>query len=125
MSPPVTTTDTFSPTTTTLTMTTAKIGDDSKEASDVPHIAAVPSFSLRSTAIYSPPHGDRVPSGRNELIKTDTSIFKYYLPENRSKPMVNNRSFFCKYIHTDFRIKYSLDKIIYSNSISYNFTIIK
>jgi hypothetical protein len=91
MSPPVTTTITSSPTTPTVTMTSARIDDDRKEISDPSDIIAVPSFPLRSTAVYSPPHGDRIPSGRNELINTDTSIFKYYLPENRSKRTVINQ----------------------------------
>lgn len=90
MGPSVTTTITSSPETSTVTMTTAKIDDDRKEISNISDITALPSFQLRSTAVYSPPHGDRIPSGRNELINTDTSIFKYYLPENRSKRAVIN-----------------------------------
>jgi hypothetical protein len=95
MGPPITTTDIISPTTTTLTMTTAKIGGDSKEVSDLSNVVAIPTFQLRSTAIYSPPHGDRVLPGRNELINTDTSVFKYYLPEYRLKQTqpVGNRLF--------------------------------
>jgi hypothetical protein len=88
----ITTTNTSSPTASTIMMTTAKIDENRKEVSDPLDITAVPSFPLRSTAVYSPPHGDRIPSGRNELINTDTSIFKYYLPENRSKRMVINQS---------------------------------
>jgi len=88
MGPPVTTTDTPSRTTSTLTMTTAKIGDDQREATDLLNITAIPSYQLRSTAVYSPPHGDRFLSGRNELVNTDTSVFKYYLPANRSEKTV-------------------------------------
>jgi hypothetical protein len=85
MGPPVTTTDTPSLTTTILTMTTARINGDQKEASDPSNIAALPSFQLRSTAVYSPPHGDRILPGRSALIDTDTSVFKYYLPDTRLK----------------------------------------
>jgi hypothetical protein len=94
MGPAVTTTDTLSRTTSTLTMTTATIGGDQREATDVSNIAAIPSYQLRSTAVYSPPHGDRIQSGRNELINTDTSVFKYYRPENRSEKTVRNCFFF-------------------------------
>lgn len=93
MGSPITTTDPFSQTTTTLTTTTAKIGGEPTESSDPSNISAIPSYLLRSTAVYSPPHGDRVPSGRSELTNTDTSVFKYYMPENRSKPTVRNCSF--------------------------------
>jgi hypothetical protein len=71
-------------------MTTASIASEPKEVSNLSSITAIPTFQLRSTAVYSPPHGDRILSGRNELINTDTSVFKYYLPENRSKPTVIN-----------------------------------
>jgi hypothetical protein len=88
MGPPVNPTDTPTTTTTTtttpvLTMTATKINDDLKETSTTSNITAVPSFQLRSTAVYSPPHGDRIQSGRSELMDTDTSHFKYYLPDTR------------------------------------------
>ena len=69
----------------TFTKTFSRMEDDRKAISDPSDIIAVPSYLLRSTAVYSPPHGDRIPSGRNELINTDTTAFKYYFPENRSK----------------------------------------
>jgi hypothetical protein len=89
MGPPVTSTDTPSTMTTTLTMTTARIGRAPKETPDTSDITVMPSYQLRSTAVYSPPHGDRVLSGRSELVNTDTTVFKYYVPDNRSKQLVN------------------------------------
>lgn len=85
-------------------MTTAKIGDDDqKEISGKSDIVAIPSFQLRSTAVYSPPHGDRVVSGRRDLTEiditnTDISKFKYYFPENRSMPTVRSHLFLSIYI---------------------------
>ncbi len=90
MGPPVTSADTPSTTTTTLTTTIARIGNEEKDTSDTSNITAMPSYQLRSTAVYSPPHGDRVLSGRSELMNTDTTTFKYYLPDNRPKQMVKN-----------------------------------
>ncbi|CAF3504291.1 unnamed protein product [Rotaria sp. Silwood1] len=93
MSSSVTSTDTLSTTTTSLTMTTAQMStNNQKDISDASNITAMPSFQLRSTAIYSPPHGDRVLSGRNELINTDVSNFKYYIPDNRSKQPVGQHT---------------------------------
>ncbi|CAF2473024.1 unnamed protein product [Rotaria sp. Silwood2] len=92
LSPQVTSTDTSSVTTTALTMTTAKTSNDQKEIYDASNITVMPSFQLRSTAIYSPPHGDRVLSGRNELINTDVSNFKYYIPDNRTKQTVGQHT---------------------------------
>ncbi|CAF0763301.1 unnamed protein product [Rotaria sordida] len=92
MSPPVTNTDALSTTTTTLTMTTAKINTETKEINNASNITVMPSFQLRSTAIYSPPHGDRILSGRNELINTDVSNFKYYIPDNRAKQTVGQHT---------------------------------
>ena len=63
MRPSVTITDTSTPTTSTLTMTMARIASDPKEVSDPTGITAIPSFPLRSTAVYSPPHGDRILPG--------------------------------------------------------------
>jgi len=94
MKPPVTSTDTPSTVATTLTMTTAKINNDQKETSDLSNIVAIPSFQLRSTAVYSPPHGDRVLPGRRELTDTDISNFKYYLPANRSQSQQTVRTHF-------------------------------
>jgi hypothetical protein len=94
MKPPVTSTDTPSTVATTLTMTTAKINNDQKETSDLSNIVAIPSFQLRSTAVYSPPHGDRVLSGRHESTDTDISNFKYYLPANRSQSQQTVRTHF-------------------------------
>jgi len=88
MKPPVTSTDTPS------AVTTTKIGNDQKETSDRSNIVAIPTFQLRSTAVYSPPHGDRVLSGRRELTDTDISNFKYYLPANRSQSQQTVRSHF-------------------------------
>lgn len=80
--------DTSSPTTPTLTMTTARIPDYTKEDSVVSSITAIPTFQLRSTAIYSPPHGDRFLPGRNPLMDDEIiPAFKYYIPEN--KPTVS------------------------------------
>ncbi|CAF0793063.1 unnamed protein product [Adineta steineri] len=84
MKPPVTTTDISTTMTTTLTTTTANINNDQKETPDETNVIAMPSFHLRSTAIYSPPHGDRVLSGRRELTNTDISNYKYYRPDDRS-----------------------------------------
>ena len=82
MKPPTASADTSSPTTPTLTMTSARIRSDTREVSDLSGIIAIPSFQLRSTAVYSPPHGDRFLPGRNALTDIETTpAFKYYTTE--------------------------------------------
>ena len=91
MNPPATTTETLSPTTSTLTMTTVRIPNDTREVSELSSIIAIPSYQLRSTAIYSPPHGDRFLPGRKELMNDETMpAFKYYITENKPTPPVIN-----------------------------------
>jgi hypothetical protein len=64
-----------------------------KQSSDDLNISVAPSFQLRSTAVYSPPHGDRVLPGRREPVNTDVSNFKYYHPDDRSKQPVRDACF--------------------------------
>lgn len=102
LNPPVTTTETASvttapltttvplTTTTPLTTSTAKIDSNLKETSDPANLTVAPTYQLRSTAVYSPPHGDRILPGRNELINADTSNFKYYDPNNKPKQTVKS-----------------------------------
>jgi len=89
----VPTTDAFSPAASTLSMTTARIASELKESTTMSDIIVVPTYQMRSTAVYSPPHGDRIQPGRHELMDTNTINFKYYTPENRSNKTVSH--FFC------------------------------
>ena len=50
----------------------------------------MPSFQLRSTAVYSPPDDDRFLSGRQELITTNVSNGKHYTPDDRLQKTVIN-----------------------------------
>jgi hypothetical protein len=59
----------------------------------IPDIIAVPSFSLRSTAVCNPPPDYHVLSERTESIHTDISIFKYRLTQKETKLPVKNFSF--------------------------------
>lgn len=89
MKPPNTRADTLSPTTSTLTLASARIRNDTREVSNLSGIVAIPSYQLRSTAVYSPPHGDRFLPGRNPLSDTETRpAFKYYTPEYTPLPTV-------------------------------------
>lgn len=67
-----------------------KTGGNQNEVSNGSDINAIATFQLRSTAVYSPPHGDRFAAGRNELNNTDTADFnfKYYVPRNRQEQPV-------------------------------------
>ena len=102
------TSDTITTTTTTSTtaiptplMTRTKINSKQNDASET-KVVAVPSYQLRSTAVYSPPHGDRILSGRNELISTDISNFKYYLPDNQPKVEVRWYCFVIIYLKVTY-----------------------
>ena len=58
-------------------------------------ITAPPTYQLRSTAIYSPPHGDRILPGRLPYSDEITWNFKYYHPDQRAEETVGfivNRS---------------------------------
>jgi hypothetical protein len=61
----------------------------------IPNIIAVPSFSLRSTAVCNLPQDPQILSERTQSIHTDLSIFKYYLTYNEAKHSVKNLFFLC------------------------------
>jgi len=64
----------------------------------IPNIIAVPSFSLRSTAVCNLPQDPQILSERTQSIHTDLSIFKYYLTYNEAKHSVKNLLFFVSFI---------------------------
>ena len=59
----------------------------------IPDIIAVPSFSLRSTAVSHPTEDPQILSERTQSIHNDLTIFKYYLTYNEAKHAVKVSSF--------------------------------
>jgi hypothetical protein len=67
---------------------TKSTNTDQQITSVTPDIVAVPSFSLRSTAVSNPRQESYILSERTQSIHTDFSIIKYYLPFRETKQSV-------------------------------------
>ncbi len=67
---------------------------DQQLAPIIPNIVAVPSYSLRSTAVCNPPDDEPISSERTQSIHADLSIFKYHLTSHEPKQPVKKNLFF-------------------------------
>ncbi|CAF2752152.1 unnamed protein product [Rotaria sp. Silwood2] len=58
----------------------------------VPHIVALPSFALRTTAVCKPSQDDRILLERTQSTHSNISIFKFYLDQKETKSSIGNHT---------------------------------
>ncbi|CAF0866356.1 unnamed protein product [Rotaria sordida] len=74
------------------TSTWTDSNNDQTIASALPHIVALPSFALRTTAVCKPSQDDRILSERIQSTHSNISIFKFYLDQKETKPSIGNHT---------------------------------
>ncbi|CAF3372606.1 unnamed protein product [Rotaria sp. Silwood1] len=66
--------------------------NNKKLASTPPHIVALPSFALRTTAVSKPSQDDHILLERTQSMHSNISIFKFYLDQKETKSSIGNHT---------------------------------